>query len=289
MQDEDQLVTVLPIHYSNALSPNVQILQYPLMTRPLEIPPSAAASGKRIKARLKPSVRRLEVHIPVDTRPEVWNKEKASDLGAARLEDDKEKNQETNTVGKMKQEESDRSRLSEVRMRSEEIPQAGSYMLGVIRDGTRLYLHRCINFLNTSVGRLHLHPISETHQLRPTLTYMDYMSKKNKRSRGGPGSDSDSDDGPPPDPDEVAPEPLPKKEKKPAGEAKEVQVSVRKSTADDKNIQGGLSVQRRELLSHIRAEEDEKWDDLVYYDGTASICCNFLFLLVYVHVLCFVV
>jgi len=253
MQEEDELVTVLPVHYSNSISPNIQILQYPLLTRPLEVPPSAAASGKRIKARLKPNVRRLEVHVPVDTRPEVWNKERASDFGAARLEDDKEKNQETTGTGKMKQEEPDKTRIGDVRMRSEEIPQAGSYMLGIVRD-----------------GRLHLHPVSETHQLRPTLTYIDYMSRKNKRSRGGPGSDSDSDDGPPPDPDEVVPESPPKKEKRPAGEAKEVQVSVRKSTTDDKNIQGGLSLQRRELLAHIRAEEDEKWEDLMYFDGTTE-------------------
>jgi DNA-directed RNA polymerase-3 subunit RPC5 len=96
---------------------------------------------------------------------------------------------------------------------------------------------------------------------------MDYISKKNKKSRGGAGSGSDSDDGPPPDPDEVAPEPPPKKEKKPAGESKEVQVAVRKSGADDKGTQGGLSAQRRELLAHIRSEEEEKWVDLVYCDG----------------------
>jgi len=175
------------------------------------------------------------------------------DLGAARLEDDREKNQEPSGTGKMKQKEGEEPRLSEVRMRSEEIRQAGVYMLGVVRD-----------------GRLHIHPISETHQLRPTLTYIDYLSKKTKRSRTGAGSDSDSDDGPPPDPDDVAPEPPPKKEKKPADESKEVQVAVRKSTTDDKNIQGGLSVQRRELLAHIRTEEEERWEDLVYCDGEAD-------------------
>jgi len=37
---------------------------------------------------------------------------------------------------------------------------------------------------------------------------------------------------------------------------------------DEKNVLGGLSVQRRELLSHIRAEEDDPWEELVYHDGT---------------------
>ena len=266
---EDKLVAALPIHYSSSLSPDVQALQYPLLNRPLGVPPSAAASGKRIKARLKSAVRRLEVHVPVDTRPEVWNKERAMDLGAARLEDDREKNQEPMGTGKTKQ-EGEQPRLSEIRMRSEEIHHAGVYMLGVVRDGgcCKTVYRRTIHYIP---GRLHLHTISETHQLRPTLTYMDYLSKKNKRSRAGAGSESDSDDGPPPDPDEVAPEPPPKKEKKPAAESKEVHVAVRKSTTDDKNIQGGVSVQRRELLIQIRTEEEERWEDLVYCDGEVRI------------------
>ena len=111
--------------------------------------------------------------------------------------------------------------------------------------------------LTPIVGRLHLHPVSETHQLRPTLTYLDVLSRKSKRSRG---DDSDSDDGPPPDPDEPAPAPTAKKEKKPTGDAKDIQVSARKS--EDKggqNMQGGLSTVRREMLQAIHAEEDETW------------------------------
>ncbi|KAH9946798.1 hypothetical protein B0H21DRAFT_778910 [Amylocystis lapponica] len=222
--DEDRLVSVLPIHFSNALLPNV--------------PPSAAASGKR--------VRRLEVHVPVDTRPEVWNGERSRELGKAR-------NQES---ARVKLREGEEPRLAEVRMRSEQIPQTGAYVLGVVRD-----------------GRLHLHPISETHQLRPSLTYMDVLTRKNKRHRGAGGSDDDSDYGPPPDPDEPAPAPAPapKKEKKPAVDAKEVQVSVRKA-GDDKSsqFQGGLTAVRREMLMMIHAEEDAKWDDYDYCDGEAA-------------------
>jgi DNA-directed RNA polymerase-3 subunit RPC5 len=101
------------------------------------------------------------------------------------------------------------------------------------------------------------------------LTYLDILSRKNKRSRGG-GSDSDSDDGPPPDPDEPAPAPVIKKEKKASGEAREVQVTARKS--EDKGgvqpVQGGLSTARREMLIAIRAEEDEAWQDLEFCDVT---------------------
>ena len=92
---------------------------------------------------------------------------------------------------------------------------------------------------------------------------MDHLHRK----KGGPGGDNSGseDEGPPQDPDEVVTD-MTKKEK-PEPQAKEVQVSVRKSTPDEKNVLGGLSVQRRELLAHIRAEEDDPWEELVYYDG----------------------
>lgn len=131
MEGDDEVVGVMPIHYANTLAPNVVVLQFPLLARPLEIPPSAAASGKRIKARIKPNVQKLEIHVPADIRPEVWNKERAAILGAARLEDDREKNQES----KIKQREGEQPRLSEVRMNSEEVPRTGTYMLGVVRNG----------------------------------------------------------------------------------------------------------------------------------------------------------
>ncbi|KAK7694520.1 hypothetical protein QCA50_001706 [Cerrena zonata] len=75
-----------------------------------------------------------------------------------------------------------------------------------------------------------------------------------------------------PDPDEPTPAPAPKKEKKAAsGEAKEVQVSIRK-TADDKGMPfgGGMTAVRREMLMRIRAEEDEKWDDYEFCGGQTA-------------------
>ncbi|KAH7883721.1 DNA-directed RNA polymerase III subunit Rpc5 [Phlebopus sp. FC_14] len=244
---DDELVSVLPIHYSDSTSPNVHIHQFPLLTRPLQTPPSAALSGKRIRARVKPLARKLEIHVPVDTRTDVWNQEKSKALGAARQEDDREKNQE---IDQVKYREGDEPRLTEVRLRSEQISHLGAYMLGIVRD-----------------GRLHLLPISETHQFRPTLTYLDAMSRKSRRSKNGIGSDSESDEGPPPDPDEPAPPHAPKKDKKPV-EVKEVQVSARK-TSDDRGggLQGGMSAVRREMLLAIRSEEDEPWLSVEFYDG----------------------
>ncbi|KAF7791960.1 hypothetical protein EIP86_002986 [Pleurotus ostreatoroseus] len=169
---------------------------------------------------------------------------------AARAEDDKEKNQDQ---VKSKQREGEAPKLTEVRLQSEQAPQMGAYVLGIVRD-----------------GKLHLHSISETHQFRPTLTYMDILTRKTKR-RGSAGSDDDSDDGPPPDPDEPAPAPAPKKEKKPTAEAKEVQVAIRKNV-DDRGMSfaGGLTAVRREMLTAIRTEEDERWIDYEYCAGDTA-------------------
>jgi len=205
-------------------------------------------SGKRITARIKPQNQRLEIHVPVDTRPEVCNLQKSKELGAARADDDGEKNQ-----NRKEKREDEELRLSETRLKSEEITHKGVPVFGIVRD-----------------GKLYLHPISQTHQFRPTLTYLDILSRKNKRNRGA-DSDSDSDDGPPPDPDEIAPAVPLKKEKKAAGEAKEVHVSARKS--DDQSglgAQGSLSAVRREMLHIIRLEEEEQWENLAFCNVTST-------------------
>jgi len=117
---------------------------------------------------------------------------------------------------------------------------------------------------------LHLHPISQTHQLRPTLTYLDALNRKSRRTRGI-DSDSDASDGTLPDPDEASPVSVPKKGKKPAGEAKEVQVAARKAEEKGgRDLQGGMSVMRREILMSLRAEEEEEWQDLTYHDPEVS-------------------
>jgi DNA-directed RNA polymerase-3 subunit RPC5 len=134
-----------------------------------------------------------------------------------------------------------------------------------------------VHSLNENVGQLHLHPISETHQLRPTLTYLDILSRKNKRPRADAGTDSESDDGPPLDPDEPAPAPSPKhRDKKPLPEAKEAQVTARK--AEDKGgpqMFGSLSTVRREILSMVRAEDEEHWQNLEFCGLEVLACRSF--------------
>lgn len=175
MEEADELVSVLPIHFNDSLAPQLQVHQFPLLTRPLQAPPSAVLSGKRITARYKPNARRFEVHVPVDTRPEVYNVEKSKELGAGRLEDDREKNQERNTR------EDEDPRLTEVRLRSEEIPQRASQVLGIVKGGKcrckRIYRSFCNeSILSRETSSSPYQPSSSTQTDSHLLGYL--VSKK---------------------------------------------------------------------------------------------------------------
>lgn len=142
MDENDTIETTLPIYLSNSLNENLHIFQYPLLSRPLEVPPSAALTGKRIKARHKPKAGRYEVHVPNDTREEVWNVDRGRDLGQARADEDAEDAGAGEEPTKSKkrdyereEREKEEKRLGEVRLRSEKLESTGVYMLGVVRDG----------------------------------------------------------------------------------------------------------------------------------------------------------
>lgn len=270
---DDPIVAVLPVHFSNSLIPNLHLHQFPLLYRPLQVPPSAAESGKRIRARYKSGTNRFEIHVPVDTRKEVWNPEKGMEYGAARTEEDM---LAAGIERKAKQKEGEETRLNGVRLSSEQIPQRGDYMLGIVRDGVFIEWNKgkCLY----STGHLHLHAISQTHQFRPTQTYLDVLSRKSRRSRAGGEGDSDSDEGPPPDPDDSpSTHPVAKKEKQPS-ESKEVQVTARKTSEDksgNQQFQGGMSQVRRDMLILLRNETEEPWQELMFCDE--EVCCILIF------------
>ena len=59
-----------------------------------------------------------------------------------------------------------------------------------------------------------------------------------------------------------------KKEKKPTGEAKEVQLTAKKT--EDRGmqqLQGGLTQMRRDMLRSMRDEAEENWENLDFFDG----------------------
>ena len=164
IKEHDELVSVLPIHFSDALAPNIHIHQFPLLTRSLQEPPSALLSGKRINARIKPQTRRLEIHVPVDTRPEVCNLERSKELGAARADDDKEHNQDK----KEKAREDEEPRLSETRLRSEEIVHKGAQVLGIVRDG-KLDCYKLDCYMIDVLTRSFRQIVSTSHKRNPPV------------------------------------------------------------------------------------------------------------------------
>jgi DNA-directed RNA polymerase-3 subunit RPC5 len=212
-------------------------------------------------------VGRVEIHIPADVRQEIWNAEKARSFGEGREEEDKEDAgiaDAAGSKGKGKGRVSEEARLSEVRLRSERVPSQGDYMLGIMHD-----------------ERLHLHPISEVHQFRPSMTYLDVVNRRTTSRRRGAGSDSESE-GPPPDPD-LEPLLVPpskereKKEKekeRSLKEAREVQVTTRRSEGGASSsggstqisFPGGLSGTRREMLLQMREEAESRWENLKWCD-----------------------
>ncbi|KZV93793.1 hypothetical protein EXIGLDRAFT_835497 [Exidia glandulosa HHB12029] len=252
MNDGPRLVQTIPIRISNAAEPDVEVHQFPLLTRPLQVPPIPLAAGKRIRARSKPETGLFEVHVPADTREDVWNGDRAKEFGAARTEEDADEGYAGAAAasGKKNKEEPAARVLREVRMRSEVMSDRAVYMLGVVRD-----------------GELHLHPVSRTLQFRPTMTYLDVLARKTRPRRQG-GAGSDSDDGPPPDPDEPPPPPTAKSKTKAAPEAREVQLSAKKAN-DDKFAQslGSLTQVRKDMLMTLRQEAEESWEDWEYCDA----------------------
>jgi DNA-directed RNA polymerase-3 subunit RPC5 len=110
-----------------------------------------------------------------------------------------------------------------------------------------------------------LHPISETHQFSPNLSYLDVLSKNSRPRRSN--AEDDEDEGPPPDPDDPQPaQPLQKKvEKASASNAKEVTVTARRAGESSEDL-GGLSSLRRELILKRRKERDETWQALEWHD-----------------------
>lgn len=120
MDLDDPVVSVIPVQLSSALDPHLQLHQFPLMTRPLVVPPSASTAGRDISARRKPLADRLEIHVPFDTREDIWNSRRGLEYGDARGEED----------GKKPSAREER-RLEELRLRSERVLHRGVYMLGI--------------------------------------------------------------------------------------------------------------------------------------------------------------
>ena len=156
----------------------------------------------------------MEVEIPGDAGPDVWRDDRARDLGFVTdvnatngMEDveggygfggrgtEKEKEKEKKKKEKKRKEE---KWGDKVRLRSEVVPGATGYYSGVIRDGEPESLLKFGIRLMNDIGALHLHPISQLHQLRTSLSYLDdydtqirerAISRKEREEQGENGGE----------------------------------------------------------------------------------------------------
>ncbi|KAL7422789.1 hypothetical protein Q5752_002085 [Cryptotrichosporon argae] len=153
-EEDDEVIHTLPIYLSPALFPNLAVFQYPLQHRSLRAPTWAADRGKKITTRVKETVGRVEIEVPVDAGADVWREEKAKDLGF--VTDVQANGDVEGGVGRRKK--SEQKWGDKMRLRSEAVPNASGvqYYSGVISDGA-----------------LHLHPITRTLQFRTALNYLD--------------------------------------------------------------------------------------------------------------------
>ncbi|PWY99609.1 hypothetical protein BCV70DRAFT_200542 [Testicularia cyperi] len=207
---DSELVASLPVYLSNSLldTSSLHVFQYPIYPRdrPLPVPYSAASRGHKVTSRWRPRTNHVEVDLPLDVREEVYNADRGSEFGAgADIIAQKQAradaahggssgagdNADIRAPGRSsrvkKEEEAQQQqqrgpkRLENVRLESSEIPNATSYMVGIIRDQA-----------------LHLTELSSVVQLRPSMNYLDAIDEaretERRRDRAAQAGELDSDE-----------------------------------------------------------------------------------------------
>lgn len=124
----DSIAYTLPIYLSAQLAPSLQLFQYPLHHRPITISPYAQSKGHTITARMKEAVERFELEVPVDMREDVWDEEKAEEMGFGGR--DGMSGKEEKKKGKGEKE----GWGSKMRLKSEEVPHVTGYWSGIVHD-----------------------------------------------------------------------------------------------------------------------------------------------------------
>ncbi|PWN40362.1 hypothetical protein IE81DRAFT_331697 [Ceraceosorus guamensis] len=189
---DPSLLASLPVYLSSSLpaSSRLSLFQYPTYPRgqPLPIPDSARSRGLSEAARWRPKANRVEVELPLDLRPVVYNMDKGQNMamgaehggtfgkdssaGSSAMGDD----QRRVKVKREKEEPAKIKRLERTRLESSLVPNQTKYMVGVIRDGA-----------------LHLTPLDSVLQLRPSMHYLDGLDvQARKEAKADRGEEDDS-------------------------------------------------------------------------------------------------
>ncbi|KAJ9107882.1 hypothetical protein QFC19_002625 [Naganishia cerealis] len=239
--EDDEIAYTLPVYMNQSLAPALNLFQYPLHHRPPQVSEWAKSQGQDVTARMKEVADRLELEIPIDMRPQVWDEERAETLGFSR-DDPKKK-------GKARAGED--SWGNKTRLRTESVPEVTGYWAGVVHDGA-----------------LHLHPVSRIQQLRPALGYLDAVeavarAEKERAVRQANGEEEEDDDD---EPEGKASKPKAKKE----AEVKTIQLAMAQAPEETIQLRRGSKMGtggtvgtttqiRNKLVKAIAVEATDTW------------------------------
>ncbi|GAA5869711.1 hypothetical protein JCM1840_000566 [Sporobolomyces johnsonii] len=267
--EDDPVEKELDVFYTPHFLSSLTLLQYP--DRPPQphsahplIPPKlrprddaeSRPSAGRLAVKYKPNTQHLEITLPMEKDPERWNEDNAKTFAQGVVEDrDKEREREQEKKGRRKKrteaeddeeqrykEEKETRRLDKMVYASTEVPEVTSYLVGVVKDDA-----------------LHLNPVTQTFQMRPSLTYLDNLLAIERRAkREAARNDDEDDDG------EVSDTELKKEE------AKAVQVSIKTGDGSKGPLGGGNGRAGASLFAPLRAEEGEEWKPLKHYHANTN-------------------
>ncbi|GAA5980232.1 hypothetical protein JCM11641_005514 [Rhodosporidiobolus odoratus] len=269
--DDDPVVRRLPVYYTPQYLQSLCLLQFPdrpphpNSAHPL-LPPGLRPdwandynpSVGKLTAKLKPVTQHLEVTVPIEKHPERWNDDNAKHFAQGVVEDrDKEREKAQEKKGRRKRkdaaddeeeqrykEDKEARRLDKMIYASTGVPEVTSYLVGVVKNDA-----------------LHLNPVNQTFQLRPSLTYLDNILAQERRAKRAAQAGDDDDD------EDVSDTELRKEE------AKAVQVSIKQQGGDAGKgpLGGGNGRAGADLFSPMRAEEMESWKPLQHYHANTKV------------------
>ncbi|KAJ1674899.1 hypothetical protein EV182_002335 [Spiromyces aspiralis] len=209
--NDDEVVKEIPVYLAQSAADYLHVFQYPLWESrsalKYNVPP--------LDARIKPSYNLVEIDLPIDTQDEMYNQNRGMELAVGLTEG------ETTMANP--------GRLLDIQtFISKVVPNQAQFMAGVYENG-KYY-------------ELHLTPVKDSLQLRPSLKYLDKIDEKIKAATL-------------PDEDEAEEEEEVAKPK-----AKAIQVQIRTAEAEEelRRKQNTLAYQQKKL-------KEEPWQRLDYY------------------------
>ncbi|GAA6010128.1 hypothetical protein JCM11491_005351 [Sporobolomyces phaffii] len=271
--DDDPIEKELDVYYTPAFLSSLTLLQYPdrppqphtahpllpAPLRPADEPHAVQPSHGKLQAKYKPLTQHLELTLPMETNPHRWNEDHAKAFAQGVIEEkDKQREREQERKGRRKKrteqdddeerryrDEKDLRRLDKMVYASSEVPEVTTYLVGAIKDNA-----------------LHLNPVTQTFQLRPSLTYLDNLLAIERRAKREAARNDDVSD------EEVSDTELKKEE------AKAVQVSIKATGPGGEPAKGPLGGGNGRagagLFAPLRAEEGEDWKPIRHYHANTD-------------------